>query len=187
MCEPMTILAIGSAVTGLIAQDQAASATRASNKVQTANALTARTANANQVGLARLQASDAAGQKINANNQTQRAAQSSVVASAGPTGLSVENLLANLGTRGANYNQSVNENLDRTNMALDNQYENVNNSATSTINALKAPVAVDYLGAALKIGTAAYGYNEKQAALKTSEPAGSAFNRYTQGNSGSGD
>ena len=186
MCDPVTgtvtamsIMGWGSAVTaatGLVAQKQAASATDASNRRQATNALTARASNANQVGLQRQQASDAAGQKINANNQTQRAAQSSVVASAGPTGLSVENLLANLGTRGANYNQSVNENLDRTNMALDNQYENVNNSATSTINSLKAPAPVDYLGAALKIGTAVYSYNEKRDALKTSAPADSASN-----------
>lgn len=182
MCEPMTILAIGSAVTGLIAQDQAASAQDSANGRQTANALDARSQNANQVGLARMQASEQAGQKINTNNMAMRDAQAATVARAGPTGLSVDSLLANLGTRGASYNQSVNENLDRTNMSLDNQLQNVNNSATSTINSLKAPVPVDYLGAALKIGTAAYAYNAKLP--PTDNPA---FDRYTKGSLGSGD
>ena len=162
MCDPMTALAIGSAVTGLIAQQSASDSQQASNRVQTANALTARSQNANQVGLARQQASDQASQKLNANNMSMREAQANVVARAGPSGLSVDNLLANLGNKGATYNQSVNENLDRTNMALDNQLQNVNNSATSTINGLKTPAPVDYLGAALKIGTAGYAYNAKQ-------------------------
>ena len=170
MCEPMTALAIGSAMTSLMVQQETADATNSANARQAANALTARSQNANQVGLQRQQETDAAGQKINANNMALREAQSSVVARAGPTGLSVDNLLANLGTRGANYNQSVYENLDRTNMALDNQFENVNNSATNTINSLRAPAPVDYLGAALKIGTAGYAYQDKQASLATSTP-----------------
>lgn len=161
MCEPTTILAISSAVVGVMGQQAAADSQSASNQRQYEAALKARAQNANQVGLERQQSSDAAGQKINDNNIAQREAQAAVVARAGPSGLSVDNLLANLGTRGANYNQSVNENLDRTNMALDNQLQNVNNSAESTINGLKTPNPVDYLGAALKIGTAGYEYSKK--------------------------
>lgn len=167
MCDPMTALAVTSAVAGVVGQQQAAASQSASNANQYKNALEARTQNANQVNLERMQSSDAAGQKLNANSIAMREAQSSVVARAGPSGLSVDALLANLGTRGANYNQSVTENLDRTNMALDNQLQNVNNQAASTINNLKTPAPVDYLGAALKIGTAGYDHQTKQAALKT--------------------
>ena len=167
MCPPvMLAISAASAVASMMAQQSAANSQSASNATQYTNALAARSQNANQVNLERVQSADAAGQKLNANNLAMREAQASTVARAGPSGLSVDALLANLGTRGANYNQSVNENLDRTNMALDNQLQNVNNQAASTINNLKTPSPVDYLGAGLKIGTAYTDYSTKQAAIK---------------------
>jgi len=145
-------LSAASGIAGVIGQQQAASSMAASNSAQYNNALLARAQNANQINLERVQAGDAAGQKLNANNMAMREAQSSVVARAGPSGLSVDALLADMGRKGAGYNESVTSNLDRTNMALDNQLQNVNNQAASTINNLKTPAPVDYLGAALKIG-----------------------------------
>lgn len=145
-------LSAASGVAGVIGQQQAASSMAASNQNQYNNAMLARTQNANQINLERMQSSDAAGQKLNANSLALREAQSSVVARAGPSGLSVDALLADMGRKGATYDQSVTSNLDRTNMALDNQLQNVNNQAASTINNLKTPAPVDYLGAALKIG-----------------------------------
>jgi hypothetical protein len=162
MCDPVTgtvttmsIMGWGSAAAagaGVMQQQQAANSTNASNQTQYANALLARAQNANQVNLGRQQAGDQAGQKQQENNLAQREAQATQVARAGPSGLSVDALLADLGRKGATYNQSVNANLDKTNMAFDNQLENVNNQASTTINSLKTPAPVDYLGAALKIG-----------------------------------
>lgn len=159
MCEPTTMmmLTIASTAAGVIGQQQAQSSQVASNQRQFQAAIDARTQNANQVNLARVQATDQAGQKLNENSIALREAQATAVARGGPSGLSVDNLLASMGGKAGNYNQSVTENLDRTNMALDNQLTNVNNNATSTINGLKTPAPVDYLGAALKIGGAYVG------------------------------
>lgn len=162
MCEPTTlaIMAAASTVAGLAGQAAAAKAQGNSNQRTYENALTARAENANQVNLERGQMADAAGQKINANNLSMREAQATAVAAAGPSGLSVDALLANLATKGGNYNESVTANLDRTNMALDNQLTNVNRSAASEINSLKTPVTPDYLGAGLKIGSAYMDYKK---------------------------
>lgn len=156
MCEPTTMmmLSIASTAAGVMTQQNAADSQAASNAQQAANLRTAQAQNYNQINLERQQSSDAAGQKIGANNMAQREAQATAIARAGPSGLSVDNLLANMGAKGAAYNQSVNENLDRTNMQLDNQLQNVNNQTASAFNAMKTPDPVDYLGSALKIGTA---------------------------------
>ena len=153
MCPPvmMAITAI-SAAASLKAQQDAADSQTQSNNTQYASALEARAQNANQVTLGRDQARDQASQKQQENNLAQREAQATQVARAGPSGLSVDALLADIARKGGNYNQSVNANLDKTNMAFDNQLQNVNNQASTTINSLKTPAPVDYLGAALKIG-----------------------------------
>jgi hypothetical protein len=153
MCDPVTALAVGSAVSGLVSQSRQASAIGQANNRQAQATRTAQAENANQVNLSRLQETDAAGQKINDNNMALREAQATAVAQAGPTGLSLDALLGSMGQKAAGYNQSVNANLDRVNMALDNQLTNVNRSAASEVNSLKAPQAPDYLGAALRIGT----------------------------------
>ena len=159
MCSPdpatmMMALSIASTVAGTITQSNAVDSQNASNATQAKNLKTTQAQNFNQINLERQQASDQAGQKISENNNSQREAQATTIARAGPSGLSVDNLLANMGSKGAGYNESVNENLDRTNMALDNQLENVNNQTASSMNQLKTPNQVDYLGSALKIGTA---------------------------------
>jgi hypothetical protein len=150
----MMVMAVVSAVAGVAAQQNAADAQSAANKRQEASLLAARAANSDQVGLARVQAGDAAGQKINANNQSLREAQATTIARAGPSGLSVDALLADMGNKGATYNQSVNANLERTNLQLDSQLTNVNNSTSSAFNNMKTAAPVDYLGAGLKIGSA---------------------------------
>ena len=163
MCEPTTIMlsiSAASAVGGVVAQSQAAKAQTNANNTQYANSARAQAENANQVNLARQQQTDLAGQKINANNLAMREAQSTAVASAGPTGLSVDALLADMARKGAGYNASVNQNLQSTNMALDNQLVNVNRNAASEVNSLKAPTNPDYLGAALKIGSAYVDYKK---------------------------
>lgn len=170
MCEPTTIMlaiSAASAVSSINMQQNAADAQAKTNLANAANLITARTQNANQVNLGRVQANDAAGQKINANNQTMREAQATAIARAGPSGLSVDSLLADMGRKGATYNQSVNENLDRTNLQLDNQLANVNSQTSTGFNTMKTPAPVDYLGQALKIGSAYVAYD---AANPSSKP-----------------
>lgn len=155
MCEPTTILAIASVASTVSAVAAQAGSSRAqgqANQVQYQNSVTARSENANQIELRRQQEADAAGQSINSNNLSQREAMSTVVAQGGPSGLSMDALLGSLANKGATYNESVNQNLQRTNIALDNQLVNVNRNSASEINSLKAPAPVDYLGAALRIG-----------------------------------
>ena len=184
MCDPVSAMMVVGTVASLAAQQSAADAQSASNSRQAANTRLAQVDNSNQITLQRGQQADAASQKINANNQAMREAQSSVVASAGPSGLSVDALLGNLGNKGANYNDSVNSNLDRVNQALDNQQTNVNRSAASEINSLKTPQTPDYLGAALKIGSTAYGAYTKGQSLNTQT---NGVDRLLNSNRGSGD
>lgn len=153
MCEPTAILMVASTAAGVIAQTRQAGAVIAGNNRQATNTMVAQGENANQVNLSRLQEAEAAGQKINENNIARREAQATAVAAAGPAGLSMDALLGSMGQKAASYNQSVTANLDRVNMALDNQLVNVNRGAASEINSLRSPQAPDYLGAALKIGT----------------------------------
>lgn len=171
MCEATTGIALttwmmaasaASATAGVVAQKQAADAQTAANMRQAENSRIAQAENANQVNLARGQQTDAASQKINANNLALREAQATTVARAGPTGLSLDALLADMGNKGATYNESVNQNLQSTNMALDNQLVNVNRTAANEVNSLKAPTSPDYLGAALRIGGAYQTYKKGQ-------------------------
>lgn len=158
----LTALSAVSGIAGLAGQVNAQHAQEGYNARQAQNLMDARGQNANQINLERSQATDAAGQRINANNQELREAQSTTIARAGPSGLSVDALLSDMGRKGATYDQSVTSNLDRTNMQLDSQLTNVNNQTSSAFNQMKTPASPDYLGTALKIG------QTYQAANKTS-------------------
>lgn len=167
MCEPTTImvgLSIASAAAGLASQQQAAKAQGKANAQQYQNSLVARADNANQVNLARGQEAESASQKINANNLAMREAQASALAKAGPGGFSMDAMLGSIAGLGAGYNDAVNQNLDRVNLSLDNQLVNVNRNTHNEIASLKRPAAPDYLGAALKIGSAVNGMPSSTAA-----------------------
>lgn len=157
MCEPTTILMIGTAVAGLYAQQQQADYQNDVNKNQTRNILTARAENANQIQLAQNQQADSASQKINENNIAMKEATGTYLAQGDLGGHSVDSMLASIATKGSKYNSSVEANLASQNMALQSQMTNVNNRTTSDINSLRTPASPDYLGTALKIGGAAYG------------------------------
>ena len=167
MCEPVTgtitmasvaaYASAASAAASLVVAQQQADAQSAANQRQSDSSRQAQVDNTNQITLQRTQQTDAASQKINANNTAMREAQATAVAHAGPSGLSVDALIGDMGRKGATYNESVNENLVKVNQSLDNQQTNVNRNAASEINSLKTPNQPDYLGTALKIGTIAYG------------------------------
>ena len=168
MCEPTTILAIASVastVASVTAQSQAADAQSAANQRQYENTMRARAANLNQTNLMQQQEREAGSQQLEQNNMAARAAKSTATVSAGESGisgLSVDALMADLGTKQNRFNSSVVTNYDNSSMAIANQRENVDINAASQINSLKTPAMPDYFGAALRIGNAVYnGYNGK--------------------------
>ena len=182
MCEPTTLMlaiSAASAGAGLLSQQAAADSQNESNQQQGRNLMLSRAQNANQINLERQQAGDAAGQKINANNMALREAQASTVARAGPSGLSLDALLGDMGRKGAGYNESVYANLDRTNMAVDNQLTNLNTQTSSGFNQMKTPAAPDYLGTALRIGSSYVSSSQFQSAnsLQSSSPEPNYPNR----------
>ena len=159
MCEPTTLMAlsIASSVAGVYGQQQAANAQEAMNQRQYDNIMQARAANINQTNLMQEQERESAMQRQEQNNLRARAAQSTATVSAGESGisgLSVDALLADLGTQQNRFNTSVDTNFDRTTQAIAIQRDNASINAASQINQLKTPQAPDYLGAALRIGQA---------------------------------
>ena len=163
MCEPATIITamqIASAVASVSAQKQAADAQTAANFRQYDNTMRARAANLNQTNLMQQQEREASSQQLEQNNLTARAAKSTATVAAGESGisgLSVDALMADLGTKQNRFNSSVVTNYDNSSMAIANQRENVDINAASQINSLKTPAMPDYFGAALRIGNAVYG------------------------------
>jgi hypothetical protein len=165
MCDPITALSIASSVAGVVAQQQAADAQEAANQRQYEAAMRARAANLNQSNLQMSQEREAAVQKLEENNLKARGAAGAARVAAGESGvsgLSVDALLADLGNNQNRYNSSVVTNYDRSMGAIENQRQNIQASAESTINSLKTPAAPDYLGTALRIGNTVYDYDKKQ-------------------------
>ena len=164
MCEPTTallVLSAASTVAGVYGQQQQVKAQNAYNDQQAKNAMEAYKANLAQTNLMQSQEHAAATQKINENNRAAEAAKAKALVSAGESGisgLSVDTLLADLSGEQARYNESVNQNYQNASMAIDNQRTNAQVTAASQINSLKTPQSPDYLGAALRIGTAVYDY-----------------------------
>ena len=164
MCEPTTALlalSAASTVAGVYGQQQQAKAQNAANEQQAKNTMEAYRANIAQTNLMQSQEHAAATQKVNENNRAASAAQAKALVSAGESGisgLSVDALLAELSGEQARYNDSVNQNYQNASMAIDNQRKNAQINASSQINQLETPQSPDYLGAALRIGQAAYDY-----------------------------
>ena len=164
MCEPTTVmlgLQVASAVGSVVAQQQAADAQTASNQRQYQNIMQARAANINQTNLAQQQEREGAMQKLEQNDLAARAAQSTARVSSGESGvsgLSVDSLLADIGNKSNRFQTSVDTNYDRASTAIALQRENVNTNAASQINSLKTPAMPDYFTAGLRIGNAAYRY-----------------------------
>ncbi len=165
MCLPaipaglMAGLQIASAVGTVVAQQQAADAQAQANQRQYDNIMQARAANLNQTNLMQQQEREAAMQRIEENNLKGTAARATARVSAGEagvSGLSVDALLADIGTRQERFNTSVGTNYDRASQAIAIQRENVDTNAASQINQLKTPAMPDYFGAALRIGQAGY-------------------------------
>lgn len=169
MCLPALALAPGlmsglqivSSVVGVMGQMQAQSDQEAANQRQYENTMKARAANINQTNLMQQQEREAAMQKLDENNMAARAAKSTATTSAGDngiSGLSVDALISDLGSKQKRFNSSVSTNYDLASQGIAIQRENVDINAASQINSLKTPAMPDYFGAALRIGKAIKDY-----------------------------
>ena len=179
MCDVASVtlgLGIASALSGVVSQRQQAKAQAEANRQQYNNAVSARNANIAKTDAMALQEKEAAGQKINENNKKAMQAMSTAAATAGEngiSGLSVSALLRSLAGERDDYNQSVRTNYDRSMVAINNQRDNATIDANNIIASLPAVKQPDYLGAALKIGSAVTSY-------------GDASGWWTPGNGGTG-
>lgn len=159
MCNPtaIAVMQIASAVGGVVAQQQASDGQAAANQRQYENTMRAYAANVNQTNLEQQQEREASMQKLEENNIRARAASSHAAVAAGEagvSGLSVDAIMSDIGTKQGRYNNSVVTNYQRAEGAIANQRENIYANAASTINGLKTPAMPDYLGATLKIAQA---------------------------------
>jgi hypothetical protein len=153
----LSALTVASTAGSLVAQQNAAKAQTDANRRQYENTLTARAANLNQTNLMQQQERESGSQQLEQNNMAARAARSTATVSSGESGisgLSVDALMADLGTKQNRFNSSVVTNYDNSSMAIANQRQNIDLNAASQINSLKTPDRPDYLGAALRIGNA---------------------------------
>lgn len=167
MCDPataMVALSIASAGAGLYGEAQAAKAQESYNKDLARNATIANNQRNAQINQRQLQERDAATQKMMNNNIEAKKAEGAArvaAGSAGVGGISVDSLLGEIGMNQGRYNNSVAENLRSSNVGLDWERVNAYNDMSSTFNSMKTPAKPNYLGAALKIGTAGMDYANK--------------------------
>jgi len=169
MCDPVTmsVMAIASAASSVYAQQQTQKAAERSNQQAYDNQMTAYRFNQANNNNTRVQeAANLAEQKIKNDSAAVRARSKATVMAGegGVTGLSVDALLADLAGRAGNDNATAEVNYLRRDQALGADMYNTWSNTASGINSLKTPAAPDYLGAALKIGTA---YNSMPSSTST--------------------
>lgn len=188
MCEPISLitagLSVASAVNGAVqqkkaqkeqtrvnnetfaAQTEAAEAQKARNIQQTAFIKEGVVDNYGQNEVARQQATEQSGEKIQANGIEAAKAAATARTAAGEGGYSVDRVLNQIEADKLRYTDSVNSNLQDTLQGFDVNDTNIYRNGKSQVNGLQdpnnvvmgaTPAAPDYLGAALKIGGAGVG------------------------------
>jgi hypothetical protein len=166
MCEPTTttlmMMSIASTAASVVGQHQQMRAAEKANQAAYDNEMTALRYNQANNNFTRTQeAANLADQKV-MNDQAARRAMSTATTRAGEggvTGLSVDALLADLAGRAGTDNANAEVNYLRRDQAIAADNMGTWAKSASNINSLKTPQAPDYLGAALKIGTSVYDYN----------------------------
>lgn len=173
MCDPMTAMLVITAVTSAAtvdAQQKQANAQEQTNQRQYENSLKAMAANVNQTNAEHMQQREASMQKLEENNMAARSAAATAQTAAGEngvSGLSVDALMADLGTKQQRYNSSVDTNYQNIESAINSQRENIGINAASQVNSLKTPAMPDYASAGLRIADAAYRYRTPTATPST--------------------
>lgn len=168
MCEPTTIaLAISavSAAAGVHAQNQQVKAVDRSNKRQGEAAMTAYHQNLANMDVESQQRSEDVATQIATNNIAGAKANSTARMSAeesGISGISVDALLREISGMNSTDNVNASTQYLRNDTAMQSRRTNVYNQTASTFNTMQTPAGPDYLGAALKIGSAYGTYKSQQ-------------------------
>lgn len=147
------------------AQRQAQERTAELQKQQYINTMRAYQENLAQVEIQKTQAARQAAQKVLVNNEQATAAAATARVAAGEngiSGLSVGAMLQEIAGKRDGYNTSVQTNLGDSVNSLEAQKKNLFNTTSSQLNSMGATQSYiaqpDYLGSALKIGSAALDY-----------------------------
>jgi hypothetical protein len=159
----LAITAIGTGAS-IDAQKKNADAQTKANKRNAEAAQVANNAEQAAINNEQQQQAEVTGETINANNKAGLKAMSSSVTSAGEAGVSgrsVDFALRELAGLNATDNLNASTQYLRGDAGMEARRTNSTNGANSVINNLKTPDAPDYLGAALKIGSAAITYKSK--------------------------
>ena len=161
MCEPttmLTALSIASSAAGVYQQQQTMKAQERANQQNYDNQMQAYRYNQANSNFTRIQEAENLATTKVANSAAERRAQATATTRAGEggvSGLSVDALIAEIGARAGEDSSNAETNYLRRDRAIQaDAYNNWANTA-SNINKMETPKAPDYLGAALKIGTAA--------------------------------
>ena len=170
MCEPATILAIGSAVVGLYAQDKQAKATNAATEVQRQNihqAAMTNYAQANRQGIEDRENQSVQGAQIQREMASRLGTARVSAGAAGIGGASVDALMLDLAGQGLAAGTTSETNYARTVAAREDQAANIGTTQRSQLASardVQGPGALDYLGAGLKVGASYYTAQNKQTA-----------------------
>jgi len=159
----LTGLQMAASVGGLFAQMQQQQAQDAYNRQQYESSMQAWRQNQAYANIEKVtETANYAEQKLVNDSAMRRAMATAKVSSgeAGVAGLSVDALLADIGAKAGRDNTVALVNRERRNTAIDANSANNYAAMASQINSLQTPKQPDYLGAALKIGTANYDYTK---------------------------
>jgi hypothetical protein len=159
MCDPVTmaVLTVASTASSLYAQQEAADAQADANRENYKNQMTAyryNTANANATKVQESENLSAKKMEINADVMRKQATAAVAAGEAGVSGMSVDGLLASIGAEGGRAAANAEVNYLRTDRAIETDKMNMWAGTASNIGQMKTPTSPDYMGAALKIGTA---------------------------------
>jgi hypothetical protein len=167
MCGPvLTALQVVSSVGGFIAQQQAADEQTRANQQNYQNQMVAYRYNMANANATKVQESEnLAAKKIELDAETRRKQATATVAAgeAGVGGLSVDGLLASIGAEGGRAVANAETNYLRADRAIEADKMNIWAGTASNIGQMKTAAAPDFLGAALKIGTAVDTYKRGSA------------------------
>jgi hypothetical protein len=179
MCDPvtMTVLTVASAVGGLAAQDANARAQAKANQQNYDNQMMTYRYNLANANMNKVQESENLAAKtieINRDVTNKQATASVAAGEAGVSGLSVDALLAGIEADGGRAVANAETNYLRQDRAIETDKMNAWASAAGTIGQMKTPAAPDFMGAALRIGDAAYRYDPTmfQRGTKSAGPTG---------------
>lgn len=173
MCEPTTLVMIGTAVAGAISakvQSDGANATYADN-AKAANVAAAN--DYSQVGLRQQQELDAASQQLGANRKEALQKRSDITtasAERGLSGASISRMLSGVSFDEGTNNTTIKANASDASNSLQNQMIGINANAQSRINSVEQGKGINFGALAIGLGKAGLNYQQNTAAQKAVLP-----------------